>query len=1515
MAPWAMYPPMPYGYQPFPFVPPAPFTPQSIQAPTPAQIEALPDNYGPASGTPSGRWPDGNGLIDCLSTELPDDWDDQGWSWRSSGARKKDLPTDAYRINKNNCLGVFRCQCKDSKGNFSRFVCPKKDKGPREAQQNDRCTLCQANLVLIPCTATLTVYHYEDDNGAEHVVKKHDGFHAHPRPPVPRLTAAEREELDVQVRYNPTQTAQQLRIGAELGQTSIGAINTALYNSRKARAEVEKSRIRNGLAVPSRARQAGFDLVDTVGSLDGMFETTFIVKAELLTGQYIVMQTPFMRDVLLRDQITSWKHEIFEVETGRHGLPTDGSHDMFKRGVLLSSLAYSPVLFRWCSVLYTWIGRLDAAHHAEHYKHVMISVAEVCSQVLHQEFDPQLLSQVVDFSKAQRNGFLDAFVTFMTLRNPGWHSLSNEAREAEKETVRKQGKALLKGCVVHWKRSVHKIRQVIGSRHTYRFDNLIRTLKGSQTSPEEFTHAVDSIRLEFPEIRPWLSWWTQDANASMIFPCVSKMPAELRARIPDSTNAVESSHWALYRGAGTKHDLLEGIRRVYVYQRETEKLYEAVLAGHVDPKFAGARPERISHIDWHENDGRAPDTRARLEMVETLEAEAAAKYAKMTTEQRFEASNSSPASAVQKIQILQAPQGPSELDLQSYEWDRNSCFQDASLEALFRAFRLLSNDDRQSFMKLLFTEAPDSSLYDIFDHFRTRGIASGFFKTFAGELKPDLHHLKAALYFGQSRAKRWLQKLWDGAPDADGSLGCSRTWVNQMVRIATTFNIQSYFGVSYELEFTCDAANKSHERTVFIQPMLELVLRKDDIVIGTRSWSGSGSPSLSHHISRMTLYDPLKPSDPLHNSATQRCSVQNHCKAAPTSITSVFPLFLRVVLDPLVQTSQNGSFDWRGVHCMMPNFDRTLHIGSISYELAAVVRYEEGEVGHFTTSTVIGPTAFVYDDTKQKGLLQAVGPASEIERYDPRAVYLMYTRTSAESRYKRSCAEIAADFNLRPSVDTGENPASLIDRTPSRGVEEMPEWFHEEHSNNGWDSCSEADLNYLLNNPDSDFAPQTCTASDGDVDEMILATLDKESHRQNRPIFTPEMDLPPITAFRSSRDEVADSVLEGSIYLPPRGSPANSDGPLHLRCDGCKEEVDDADESTRAGTAVTECEHCRRWSHIECLDPTVDWESDDTHFICTHCQYPPIGTIIPAPFPDPTDPLIPDSKFYPAVILKRCVDRKWEDDEYELRCYRYTERLTHNSKIGELRLPISMCKTPGIHEGSFLSRELEKSIPAIVDVLIAWNGAEHVVIRSWQEYAAAQRRKKKKVEMSKWADRFFFWMTGELLQIFPGLAEKLFKAEGLSALTAAQRHERVYIGGILFHFLFIQRELKEPMDVGGTTFEDFLNGHIVPGHHIEEAAAVIKVMREIQMKGEDETMDDHEKRFFTEHCGYDPHIHIPVYRRIGGKAPKYALIPAKGRQRHKRNLEEIISDGEREQSAKKARGQSRAKGRRGKAKR
>ncbi|KAJ7231573.1 hypothetical protein B0H12DRAFT_1239891 [Mycena haematopus] len=239
------------------------------------------------------------------------------------------------------------------------------------------------------------------------------------------------------------------------------------------------------------------------------------------------------------------------------------------------------------------------------------------------------------------------------------------------------------------------------------------------------------------------------------------------AFLPHSTNAAESGHWLLYRAVGTGFDLFEGIRRLYRFQRETEMLYAAITVGHVDARFQGTKPQQKSRLKWHENDGRAPDTRERLAAVLKLEAEFEARNKSLTDEERWIACNSAPA----------LPTAPPALN-------------STPPTAYFRAFIAMGSAVRGDFLRRIRTETPNTGLRDVIEHFWLRGLLCGAISaptstSAKGITKPSHKKLVDALLAGQLNVKRLLKTKWDGGDYVDGMPGCSRTWVNQMVNVSS----------------------------------------------------------------------------------------------------------------------------------------------------------------------------------------------------------------------------------------------------------------------------------------------------------------------------------------------------------------------------------------------------------------------------------------------------------------------------------------------------------------------------------------------------------------------------------------------------------------------------------------------------------------------------------------------------------------------------------------------------------
>ncbi|KAJ7130870.1 hypothetical protein C8R46DRAFT_1327960 [Mycena filopes] len=1002
--PHPYFPPPPQFHQAYPptYPPTYPIGDVKIGPAPPSQAPVLAPATGVKTDSPSYQWPDGDVKLECTFGQEPTGWSDEGWKWRSSGARKTGVPQSATHVDKQICLGVFHCGCLDASGAPSRFFRPKSATRARNKQLLETCHICRATLVHVTCDATLTYYRLLDDEETLKAIRHHVGRHNHRRPPLTKLSASEVEALDLQVRQNPESTAQQLRAGAGATQVSLSEINPILLNARKARHEVEKSKVRQDL-IPAAVRNSGFQLIESLSALKTSFETPWIVEAELHDRQFICMQTPFMRDVLLRDSVQSWHNENLEAESGRHGLITDGTHNFFKQGILLTSLAFSPVLFRWVVVLYTWIGNQDAAHHVPHFKQLVHVIAELCTHGLGFTFDERLFSAILDFSNAQRNGFVEAFVSYMCSRIPGWSELSSQSQTSERASLRLRALALLLGCKVHWRRSTHKIKQVIGMQFQFRFEALIAVLEGSGTTSEQFLQAVADIHREFPEVRPWLSWWILPGNGGMIFPAMQRMPAELRAKLPSSTNGGESAHNLLYGAAGRNHDIWEGVRRLYRVQRETELLYDAVLAGHVQPRFQGAKPQPASKVTWLENDGRAPDTRARLEAVAALEADLVAQKANLTEAERFSAINSAFNSTQDTAAETNHRRSLDRRMLQSYKWEANSCFIDASMEALFRAFAAMSDGVRANLLRHVRTGAPNTGLRDVFEHFYLRGLLSGAIVV----ENPAKHETPAVLF------KKLVTAL-----DAAAAF-------NLIQQTDTTPRIQQFFASRYKLKFIC-ASNHVFE-TIHRDLAFETLIRRRNLAV-SQAYIEAGSPNpslaslLLHWIPEEQCGTRGQPAQYIHHADASVACTYESCsnQASLTSISTEWPLILRVY----PQLSRvSGDIPLKDVSCPV-----NLHIGpEVEYELISRVIYSgsaaPGAVGHYTTQVKLGTTAYIYNDLVRDGALAELGPLSVLEEINPN------TTTRAIAEIEADCAKVLP--RPRSTSVSSSNPDELPVAPPS----------------------------------------------------------------------------------------------------------------------------------------------------------------------------------------------------------------------------------------------------------------------------------------------------------------------------------------------------------------------------------------------------------------------------------------------------------------------------------------------------
>ncbi|KAJ7369161.1 hypothetical protein DFH08DRAFT_676465, partial [Mycena albidolilacea] len=170
----------------------------------------------------------------------------------------------------------------------------------------------------------------------------------------------------------------------------------------------------------------------------------------------IVLQSPWQRRMGLKDQIKS---------EAVNGVVSDACHDYFTghNHLLFLSSTFEPLhLKSWVPILMTYSNGATAVHYRIHFLYLFRGLAKQCREMKRRVTD-DLFANVVDFSDAQRNGFVEAFVDFWVEFAPRRRN-ENELKEA--------AAALLKGCRQHFSNQitrVAKISRIVGPERQSRF--------------------------------------------------------------------------------------------------------------------------------------------------------------------------------------------------------------------------------------------------------------------------------------------------------------------------------------------------------------------------------------------------------------------------------------------------------------------------------------------------------------------------------------------------------------------------------------------------------------------------------------------------------------------------------------------------------------------------------------------------------------------------------------------------------------------------------------------------------------------------------------------------------------------------------------------------------------------------------------------------------------------------------------------------------------------------------------
>ncbi len=159
-----------------------------------------------------------------------------------------------------------------------------------------------------------------------------------------------------------------------------------------------------------------------------------------------------------------------------------------------------------------------------------------------EEVTDNVLLQTVNFSQAQKQGFVFAYIDYFSSRS------GNKYTKAE---LQNQANELLKGCRQHFRRQVIRVSNisaVVNPSDKTQFRTRVMHLLDVE-SPDLFRQEVDVLLDLFPKTSPFFKWWLTKEHILMLFPWAQN-DRELFDKLDKTTNPAEAMHNKLYVACG-----------------------------------------------------------------------------------------------------------------------------------------------------------------------------------------------------------------------------------------------------------------------------------------------------------------------------------------------------------------------------------------------------------------------------------------------------------------------------------------------------------------------------------------------------------------------------------------------------------------------------------------------------------------------------------------------------------------------------------------------------------------------------------------------------------------------------------------------------------------------------------------------------------------------------------------------------------------------------------------------------
>lgn len=365
----------------------------------------------------------------------------------------------------------------------------------------------------------------------------------------------------------------------------------------------------------------------------------------------------------------------------------------------------------------------------------------------------------MDFSEAERSGFIDAFTQFWTMRIENNWTV---------EELTKAAKAILRGCEEHFRAAVTRVSRINGAVPPDKVEAFKTRAIGllSVAGIDEFSEQANLIIRDFPRLKTWMEWWMRPSHATMLFSSQRLMKEHVVKSIPNTTNAEEAMHWRFYCAAGRDHSFMHGMNSLYKIAVDFERQFEAVNSMHlivfIPPgetdslsegipiryrrpeawkvtaaEIGRTKPTRSAKPDdkkRKKNDGRPPDTIKELLKPEKVTKKSSKRIVQEPAQELDISVKKKPPKTLTKGTVFGPP---------SYPWKHNSCWLDTALELLYTC--LMRN--YQEFSIILDSLGQDSTVRVILESMTNRrriimdaGIGNVKVSSQLGEQRNKIRH-------------------------------------------------------------------------------------------------------------------------------------------------------------------------------------------------------------------------------------------------------------------------------------------------------------------------------------------------------------------------------------------------------------------------------------------------------------------------------------------------------------------------------------------------------------------------------------------------------------------------------------------------------------------------------------------------------------------------------------------------------------------------------------------------------